>query len=243
MKVVNIRKIGRGRVINLTVDKNHTFVTANGIVTHNCDNLTGATQSALRGFLEEFANNCRFIFTCNYVNKVIDPLRSRCSNVDFTFTREEKQRMLMDFDRRVKEILTIEEVEFDKKGLAQVIVKYFPDFRRVLNEIQRFTSSGSLDTVSISRVNSDSVNDLFSLMKDPSKWNDVRKWVAQNSDLDTDLIYRAIYDKAGDYLKPASIPQLVLHIAEYQYRSGFVADREITLVACLTSIMSDCEFN
>lgn len=242
MKVVNIRKIGRGRVINLTVDKNHTFVTANGIVTHNCDNLTGATQAALRTFLEEFANNCRFIFTCNYVNKIIEPLRSRCTNIEFSFTRDEKQGMLVDFDRRIKEILKIEGVQFDKRTLAQVVIKYFPDFRRVLNELQRFSSTGSLDGDAVAKVNSDSIIELYSFLKEPSKWNEMRKWVAQNSDLDFDLIYRALYDKSGDYLKPASVPQLVLHIADYQYKSGFVADKEITLVACLTSIMSDCEF-
>lgn len=212
------------------------------VILDESDSLSGATMNALRGFLEEFANNCRFILTCNYSNKIIEPLKSRCTNIDFSFTRDEKQRMLMDFDRRTKEILNIESVEYEKKDLAQIIIRHFPDFRRVLNELQRFTSSGSLDGESSSRTASDSIQELYSYLKDPSKWNDMRKWVAQNSDLDFDLVYRALYDKASDHLEPASIPQLVLHIAEYQYRSGFVADKEITLVACLTSLMSDCTF-
>ena len=212
------------------------------VILDESDSLTAQTMASLRGFLEEFANNCRFIMTCNYANKIIEPLKSRCANIEFSFSKQENSIMIVEFDRRIKQILAEEDVEFDKKQLAQLVVKYFPDFRRILNELQRFSSSGTLANNVINSVSGDSISKLYALMKDPSKWNDVRKWIAQNSDEDHSLIYRALFDKSSDYLEPASVPQLVLHIAEYQYKSGFVADNEINLLACITSIMSDCSF-
>jgi DNA polymerase III delta prime subunit len=238
MKIQSIKKIGVRKVYDISVNHpTHNFILENGVVAHNC-----ATMSALRGFMEEFANNCRFIITCNYMNKIIDPIKSRCTCIEFNFNKDEKQKMMMEFDKRVKEILAIEKIEFEKKHLAQLIIKYFPDFRRILNELQRFTKSGELQADIVGSVSNDSISELYRLLSDPKKWGEVRKWVAQHSDDDPNLIFRSLYERSNDFMKPSAIPQLVLHLANYGYKNAFVADPEINLVACLTEIMSDCEF-
>lgn len=206
------------------------------------DSLTGSTQSALRGFMEEFANNCRFILTCNYANKIIQPIHSRCACIEFNFSKEEKQSMLIDFDKRVKEILALEKITYEKKHLAQLIIKFFPDFRRILNELQRYTKGGELQAEIVGSLSNDSIGELFGYLRSAKTWSDVRKWVAQHTDDDPNLIFRALYDKSSDFVKPGSIPQMILHIANYSYKNAFVADPEINLIACLTEIMSDCEF-
>jgi DNA polymerase III delta prime subunit len=201
-----------------------------------------STQPALRNFIEEFSKNCRFIMTANYANRIIDPLKSRCAVVDFHFSKEEKQEMVIAFDRRVKEILAKEGVEFDKKVLAQILVKYFPDFRKILNELQRHSSGGVLKNTVLTSLSDDNIRKLYGYLRDTSKWPEMRKWVADNLDNDFNLICRALYEKAEEYVKPGSIPQLVLTLAQYDYKNSFVMDKEINLVAMLTEIMAQVEF-
>lgn len=201
-----------------------------------------STQPALRNFIEEFSKNCRFIMTANYANRIIDPLKSRCAVIEFNFSKEEKQQMVVSFDRRVKEILEKEGVTYDKKVLAQVLVKYFPDFRKILNELQRHSSGGVIESAVLTSLSDDSIKKLYGYLRDTSKWLEMRKWVADNLDNDFNLISRAIYERAEDFVKPGSIPQLVLTLAQYDYKNSFVMDKEINLVAMLTEIMAQVEF-
>jgi DNA polymerase III delta prime subunit len=236
--VIEISSMGVQTVYDVYVDNEvHNFILSNGVVAHN-----SSTQPALRGFIEEFSKNCRFIFTANFRNKIIEPLRSRLVNVDFTFSKVEKQQMAITFDRRIREILSIENIDYDKKVLAKVLIKYFPDFRKVLNELQRHSMSGNIDEGILANISSDSIQELFSYLKDTSKWNDMRRWVVTNSDNEFSLITRAIYENAQEYIKPSSFPQLVLTLGEYLYKNSFVADQEINTVAMLTEIMSQVEF-
>jgi len=201
-----------------------------------------STQPALRNFIEEFSANCRFIMTANYANRIIDPLKSRCAVIDFSIPKEEKQEIVMALDRRVKEVLKKEDIEFDVKILAQIIIKFFPDFRKVLNEVQRNSTSGKLSTQALAGFSDGVINQLIALLRDPAKWSEMRRWVSENSDNDFGDIARALYDKSGKFLIPSSIPQLVLTIAEYDYKNSFVMDKEINTVAMLTEIMTNCEF-
>ena len=198
-----------------------------------------STQPALRGFIEEFANNCRFILTCNYKNRIIPPLHSRCAVVEFKLPRTEKQKMASLFFNRVVTILTDENVEFDKKVVAKVIEKYFPDYRRVLNELQRYSSAGRVDEGIFVNLGESNMADLQSSLK-AKDWKKMRTWVVNNLDNDPVAIMRKIYD----HILPnvVSVPQLVLILADYQYKSAFVADQEINLVACLTEVMANVEF-
>jgi len=201
-----------------------------------------STQPALRNFIEEFSANCRFILTANYANRIIDPLKSRCAVVDFSIPKDEKQEIVIALDRRVKDILKKEGIEFDVKILAQVIMKFFPDLRKVLNEIQRNSTSGQLSSQALAGFSDGAINQLVALLRDPAKWSEMRKWVAENSDNSFSEIMRALFDKSGKFLVPSSIPQLVLTIAEYDFKNSFVVDHEINLVAALTEIMTNCEF-
>ena len=201
-----------------------------------------SSQPALRGFIEEFSKNCRFIFTANYLNRIIEPLRSRCPPIEFTFTKQEKQQMIVEFDHRIKEILKLESVDFDKKELAQIIIKYFPDFRRIINVLQHSTSGGELQSGVVNNINADNIKQLYGYLKDSSQWKNMRKWVVDNQDVDHNLVFRSLYDNADVYVMPGSIPQLVLTLAQYDYKNAFVVDKEISLVAALTEIMSECEF-
>jgi len=200
-----------------------------------------STQPALRNFMEEYSKNCGFILTCNFKNRIIEPLHSRCSVVDFKIPKEEKQKLASQFLNRVVGILANENVEFDKKVVAEVITKHFPDFRRTLNELQRYSATGKIDTGILISLKDESLKDLMGFLKEKS-FSNVRKWVGENSDVDSTTFFRTIYDIASDYLKPSSIPQLVLILAEYQYKAAFVADHEINLTACLTEIMVEVEF-
>lgn len=194
-----------------------------------------STQPALRGFIEEFANNCRFIFTCNFKNRIIAPLHSRCAVVEFKIPKQEKIKMAMDFHRQASLILKQEQIEFNPKVVAKVIEKYFPDFRRSLNELQRYSQRGIIDEGIL--VNLDDVNmqDLVLSLREKD-WKKMRAWVVNNLDTDSAVLFRKIYDT----LLPLTdqVPQLVLTIADYQYKAAFVADHEINLVACLTEIMA-----
>ena len=200
-----------------------------------------STQPALRGFMEEFHNNCGFILTCNYKNRLIPPLHSRCSVVDFSIPNSEKQQLAAEFMQRVMAILEDEEVVYDKRVVAEVINKYFPDWRRVLNELQRYSVSGKIDAgilVDIAEVN---IKELMNSMKN-KEFTNVRKWVVNNLDNDTVRLFRRIYDSLYDYVDGSSIPHVVVILGEYQYKSAFVADQEINLMACFTEIMARAKF-
>jgi len=200
-----------------------------------------STQPALRNFMEEFSKNCGFILTCNFKNRIIEPLHSRCSVVEFNIPKAEMQQMAADFFSRCKDILNIEKIEYDKRVLAEVVKNYFPDFRRVLNELQRYSATGKIDTGVLANTGDSSISELVSHLKAKS-FSEMRKWVAQNSDTDTASTLRKLYDIANEKMKPHSVAQLVLILADYQYKAAFVADQEINLVACMTEIMANCEF-
>ena len=199
-----------------------------------------STQPALRGAIEEFSKNCSFIFTCNYKNKIIDPIHSRCSVIDFKINGS-KAKMASEFFKRVEWILTQEHVTYDKEVVAAVITKHFPDNRRVLNELQRYAAGGVIDKGILANVSEISLATLIKTIKEKD-FTSMRKWVTQNLDNDPSLIYRKIYDGLYENLKPDAIPQAVLILARYQYQAAFVADQEINLVACLTEFMVELEF-
>jgi len=197
-----------------------------------------STQPALRAFIEEFSANCRFIFTCNFKNRIIAPLHSRCAVFEFKITKEDKPKIMAKFFNRVKQILQIEKIECDLKVIAKVIEKHFPDYRRVLNELQRYSVSGKIDEGILVNLSEDNLNILKNALKDKD-WKSMRSWVTNNLDNDPTSIIRKIYDHLSNDV--VQIPQLVLILADYQYKSAFVADQEINLVACLTEIMASVE--
>ena len=201
-----------------------------------------STQPALRGFMEEFAANCGFIFTCNFKNRIIGAIRdSRLANIEFRFTNKDKPKLAMHFMKRVKYILDAEHVEYSDGVIAEIIKKYFPDYRRVLNELQRYSTSGKIDDGILARVADVKVGDLIKAMKSKD-FDKVRKWTVNNLDNDPTRIYRNLYDALYEHLQDNSIPVAILKIADYQYKSAFVADQEINLVACLIEIMVDCDW-
>jgi DNA polymerase III delta prime subunit len=200
-----------------------------------------SVQPALRGFIERFGNNVSFIFTCNYRSRIIDPIHSRCAVFDFVIPNNEKPKIAENYLKLCEGILEKEEVKFEQKVLAELIMKYFPDFRRVLNELQRYSVSGVIDTGILTNLNEINLTELVNGLKG-KKFSEVRKWVNQNMDQDTAKLFRKLYDNFHQHLKPQSVPQAVLIIADYQYKSAFVADQEINMVACLTEIMVECSF-
>jgi DNA polymerase III delta prime subunit len=199
-----------------------------------------STQPAMRGAIEEFSSNCSFIFTCNFKNRIIDPIHSRCSVIDFKINGN-KAKMAAQFFKRVEWILEQEKIKYDKEVVAAVITKHFPDNRRILNELQRYSVSGVIDKGILSNVTDVQLDALVQGLKDKD-FGSVRKWVTNNLDNDPTKIYRKLYDTLYEQLKANAVPQLVLHLAKYQYQAAFVADHEINMVACLTEIMVDCEF-
>ncbi len=200
-----------------------------------------STQPALRNFMEEFSKNCGFILTCNFKNKIIEPLHSRCTVIDFKLPNNEKAKLASQFMKRIKHILDTEKVQYDDGAVAEVISKYFPDWRRVLNELQRYSATGKIDSGILANLGDESFKNLFGYLKAKS-FSNMRKWVGENSDIESHVLFRKIYDNAIQHIKPASIPQLVLIIGDYQFKAAFVADPEINTVACLTMIMTECEF-
>jgi len=211
------------------------------IIIDEADNTTSDVQLLLRASIEEFSNNCRFIFTCNYKNKIIEPLHSRCSVVEFGIQGKLKQEIAAKFFGRLVTILELEKVDADKKVLAELINKHFPDWRRVLNECQRYSVSGKIDSAILATFGDVKTEDLVKHLK-TKNFTEVRKWVVQNLDNDPALILRRIYDCMYDSLEPSSIPAAVLIIAKYQYQIAFVADQEINLLAALTELMCECKF-
>ena len=199
-----------------------------------------STQPALRNAIEEFSGNCSFIFTCNFKNRIIDPLHSRCAVIDFGMKQAEKSSMAGQFFKRIQMILKNEGVEYDDKVIAEVIKKHFPDFRRVINELQRYSKFGKIDATILAQIGDVSINEVVKFLKEKD-FGSLRKWVATN-DIDATTLYRKIYDGMYDVLMPQSIPQAVIILADYQYKQAFVADPEINTVACLTELMVGCEF-
>ena len=200
-----------------------------------------STQPALRGFIEEFSKNCGFILTCNFRNRIIEPLHSRCSTIEFRIPSEEKPQLAMDFMNRCEDILQKEEVKYDKKVVASLIQKFFPDWRRVLNELQRYSSGGMIDAGILVNLSEDSIKELITFLKS-KEFTNVRRWIVNNLDNDPSRIYRRIYDSLYDNLVPTTIPHAVVILADYSYKSAFVADQEINLLACMTELMSQVKF-
>ena len=200
-----------------------------------------STQPALRGFIEEFHQNCGFILTCNYKNKLITPLHSRCGVVDFTIPKSEKASLAHQFFQRAISILEENEIKYNEKVVAELINNYFPDWRRILNELQRYSVSGQIDAGILVNLGEKSIKELMGMMKN-KEFTNVRKWVVENIDNDPDTLFRAVYDNLYEYLDSSTIPHVVVILGEYQYKNAFVADAEINMVACLTEIMARGKF-
>ena len=200
-----------------------------------------STQPALRGFMEEFHKNCGFILTCNYKNRLIPPLHSRCSIIDFIIPKEQKPKLAQDFFLRVQSILNQENVEFDPKAVAELLNKFFPDWRRVLNELQRYSASGQIDAGILVNIADSNIKELMHSLRE-KEFTNVRKWIVQNLDNDPVRIFRRVYDSLYDFLDGSTIPHAVVIIADYQYKSAFVSDQEINLLACMTEIMGQVKF-
>lgn len=200
-----------------------------------------STQPALRNFMEEFSKNCGFILTCNFRGRIIEPLQSRCSVIEFDIPKEEKPRIAGQFFKRVCGILDDEGVSYDKKVVAELVNKYFPDWRRTLNELQRYSAMGEIDVGILTKATKISVQPLFKLLKEKN-FDGMRTWVAEHTDIEPEQLFRMIYDNANEYVAKKSIPGLVVTIGEYQHKAAFVADQEINIAAFLTELLMECEF-
>jgi DNA polymerase III delta prime subunit len=211
------------------------------IIIDEADNTGNDVQLLLRANIESFYNNCRFIFTCNYKNKIIEPLHSRCAVIDFTIKGKQKAQLAGAFFKRLQGILDQEKIEYEDKVLVELVTKHFPDFRRVLNECQRYSTGGKIDSGILASFSDISVNELITNLKEKN-FSEVRKWVVSNLDNDSSIVLRRVYDALYDALVPSTIPAAVLIIAKYQYQIAFVADQEINLLAALTEIMCEVEF-
>ena len=222
--------------VSLTSDSKHKV-----IIIDEADNTTADVQLLLRASIEEFSSNCRFIFTCNYKNKIIQPLHSRCTVIDFAVNKRDKPTIAAQFFSRINYILEKENVKSDKKVVAELINKHFPDWRRVLNECQRYSAGGEIDSGILASFSDVSINELTKNLKEKN-FSEVRKWVNANLDNDTTLLFRRVYDSFYETLVASSIPPAILILAKYQYQVAFVADQEINMLACLTEIMVECTF-
>ena len=222
--------------VSLTSDSEHKV-----IIIDEADNTTSDVQLLLRASIEEFSKNCRFIFTCNYKNKIIEPLHSRCTVIEFSIGKRDRPALASAFFKRLKYILDLERIEADKKVLIELVSKYFPDWRRVLNECQRYSASGKIDSGILSCFTDIKVNDVIQNLKEKN-FSEVRKWVNDNLDNDSTVLLRHVYDAISETLDGPSIAAAVLIVAKYNYQSAFVADQEINLLAALTEIMVECNF-
>jgi replication factor C small subunit len=210
------------------------------IILDEADYLTPNAQAILRNAIEEFETNCSFIFTCNFKAKIMDALHSRCAVIDFTLKNEEKEEMAASFFKRIIGILQTEKIEYEQKVVAEIVKKHFPDFRRTINELQRFSQFGKIDIGVLAQVTDVSLSDVTKFLKEKD-FKNIRKWVASNQ-IDSQTIFRKLYDSLYDILVPQSVPQAVIILADYQYKAAFVADAEINIVACLTELMVNLEF-
>ncbi len=211
------------------------------VIIDESEYLSASAQPGLRAFMEEFALNCRFILTCNYKNRLIAPIHSRCQVIDFVIPKEEIPQLKSQFLKRIIAILVAENITYDIKSIVQLIENHFPDYRRILNEIQRYSVSGHIDSGILLNLSQESYRVLFNLLKN-KKYTETRKWVSSNNDTDINKIFDELYIHSDKWLTKESIPQLVLTLAKYQYQASFVANQEINLLACLTEIMSECNF-
>lgn len=200
-----------------------------------------STQPALRNFMEEFSRNCGFILTCNFKNRIIEPLHSRCSVVDFKLSKSASAKLAAQFFKRVEKILSNESIEYDRAVVAEVITKFFPDWRRVLNELQRYASTGKIDSGILGNIKDLEINSVYKLLKEKD-FTSLRKWVAENVDIEQTEVFRRLYESADQYMTANSVPQLVLILSKYQYQAAFVADPEINIISCFTEILINCEF-
>ena len=239
-----------GRFLDTIRNKVRNFATTKSLVgggahkvviIDEADNTTHDVQLSLRTFVEEYHSNCRFIFTCNFINKIIDPLHSRCTVVDFRIKKEEEQKLQAQFFERLQSILDASGVTYEDKVLVKLIQRYYPDWRRLLNEAQRHSAGGSLDATVLCDIADVNLDELIRAMKN-KEFTTVRKWVVNNMDSDPNTIIRKIYNSLTEVLEGSSIPPAVLVLAKYQYQIAFVADQEINLLACLTEIMVECKF-
>ena len=211
------------------------------VIIDEADNTTADVQLSLRTAVEEFHNNCRFIFTCNFQNKIIEPLHSRCTVVDFRIQKEQQQQLQGQFFLRLKQILDENKVDYEDKVIVKLIQRYYPDWRRLINEAQRHAATGKIDTDILCDIADVNLSQLMNALKN-KEFSTVRKWVVDNIDNDPNIVMRKIYDALYENIKPKYIPEAVLILAKYQYQIAFVADQEINLVACLTEVMMGCEF-
>lgn len=211
------------------------------VILDEADHLTANFQPALRNFMEEFSKNCGFILTCNFKNKIIDPLHSRCSVIDFKISKKDMAKLAMQFMKRVENILSVENIEYDKAVVAQLIQKHFPDWRRVLNELQRYSVSGKIDTGILANLQQTSIKELVGLMKEKN-FTEIRKWSKNNIDTDVNYLYNEFYETAAEFFTPRCVPALVLLIAKYQYQNSFAANPEINFTAFLVEVMIEMEF-
>jgi len=223
--------------VSLTEDANHKVVIIDEADYMNAESV----QPALRNFIETFYKNCRFIFTCNYKMKIIPALHSRCTVIDFAIKNGQKVKTANAFMKRLGDILTTEKIKFDKKVLAELIQKHYPDFRRTINELQRYSVRGEIDSGILFSISEATNKELIAILKE-KRFNDMRKWVINNLDKEPSSLFSSIYNNLYEALENKSVPQAVLIIAGYQYKAAFVADQEINMVACLTEIMANCNF-
>lgn len=210
------------------------------IIVDEADNLSPAAQLGFRGVIEEVSNNCTFIFTCNYVNRIIDAIHSRCAVITFKLEGDEKAVMASQFMQRVRNILETEKITYDKRVVAELLMKYFPDYRRILGEMQRYSSSGSIDIGILAQISDIEIDEMVSYLK-TKNFKAIRRWVGTNSDVDSNLLMRKIYDKAYDIVDSKSVPILVVLLGKYQYQAAFCADPEINICSFLTEVMVECE--
>lgn len=243
--LINASENGNIDTIRTTVRQFASTVSFGGgikcIILDEADYLTAQAQAALRGAIEEFSGNCRFIFTGNYANRIIEAITSRAPVVEFALSKEEKKELLIEFLKRVATVLKEKDVEFTREELTQVVLKHFPDYRRIWNLIQRYSSTGKLIISNQSGITEQELKELAVMLKE-KRFSDMRKWVVDNLDNDAGALRRALYDKVSTLVKPQSIPQLVLILAEYDYKEAHVMDKEINTVAMLTTIMAEVDF-
>jgi replication factor C small subunit len=237
-KIKSVKSLGIQSVYDVTtMSDNRNFVLSNGIVAHNCN----TTQPALRNAMEEFASNCSFIFTCNYKNRIIEPLHSRCAVIDFTLRGPEKAKMASQFFKRIQNILDAEDIQYEPSVVAEFVQKHFPDFRRVLNELQRYSKFGKIDESLLTQLNANiKIDTIIGYLK-KKDYTSLRKWVGSN-DVDPSVIFHEIFDSLTDIIIPSSIPNAVVLMADYQYKHAFVADPQINLMAFFLEMMNGVEF-
>ena len=211
------------------------------LIMDEADYLGRDMQPALRNFMEDLSSNCGFIFTCNFKSKIIAPLHSRCSVIDFKLNKEDRVKVAAQFMKRIQNILKAENVTYDNAVVAEVLKKYFPDWRRVLNELQRYSATGAIDTGILAGMSDETLDQLLSYLK-TKNFSAVRKWIGENPDVSVDELFKKFYDMASDRLQPQSIPELIVILADHQYRAAFVASQEINLASCMAQIMGMCQF-